>query len=167
MGKIQALRWSDVDLEDGVIHIRRAYSKHDRIFRDYPKGKRQHSKTIPEELLVLLCEAREKAAGDLVVTPPKWKMLDYWDFRRQLLAHCQKAGVTLITAHGLRHSSTELYIAHGATKDDLQRLLAHSSVTTTERYIHDKGTQLEKVAKVIRIFPESSTFLPRQKGGNS
>jgi integrase len=165
IGEIQALRWSDVDLVEGVMHIRRAYSKHDRVFRDYPKGKRHHSKTIPIELLELLREAQVTATGELVVMPPKWNMLDYWDFRRQLLARCEQAGVQPITAHGLRHSSTELYIAHGATKDDLQRLLAHTSVATTERYIHDKGTQLEKVAKVIRLFPEtkSSTFLPRQR----
>jgi hypothetical protein len=32
-------------------------------------------------------------------------------------------------------------------------LFAHSSSSVTDRYIHDRGSQLEKVANVIRLFP--------------
>lgn len=80
-------------------------------------------------------------------------MLDYWMYRKVLRQYCQEAKVTVIATHGLRHSTSELYQTYGASRDDLRQLFAHSSVSTTERYIHRKSDSLEKVAKVIQLFP--------------
>jgi integrase len=59
----------------------------------------------------------------------------------------------MIATHGLRHSTSGIYMANGATRDDLYRLFKHSSPPVTERYIHDKGEQVQKIAKLIRLFP--------------
>ncbi len=167
VGEAQALRWQDVDFEQGIVHIRRTYSKHENAFRDYPKGKRQHSKKIPFELLALLKQAAEVSGGtELVVVPPRWSMLDYWAYRKALRRYCTEAGITVISTHGLRHSASELYMSHGATRDDLRLLFAHTSSSTTDRYIHDKGTRLEEVAKIIQLFPKASTNLPRPESQN-
>jgi integrase len=155
VGEVQALRWEDVDLETGVIHIRRTYTKHEGTFRDYPKGRKQHSHRAPAELLAYLSEEKANASTDLVIVPEGWKMLCYWMYRKGLKRYCQEAGVPVIATHGLRHSTSELYQTYGASREDLRQLFAHSSVTTTERYIHHKGDSLEKVAKVIQLFPNN------------
>ncbi len=80
-------------------------------------------------------------------------MLDYWMYRKVLKQYCQEAKVAVIATHGLRHSTSELYQTYGASRDDLRQLFAHSSVSTTERYIHRKSDSLGKVAKVIQLFP--------------
>jgi integrase len=64
--------------------------------------------------------------------------------------------VPVIASHGLRHSTSELYIHHGATRDDLRRLFAHSTPAVTDRYVHNRGTNLERVANVIQLFPVAS-----------
>jgi integrase len=163
IGEIQALRWIDIDFDRGVIHVRRAYSKHEGIFREYPKGRKQHSHRIPVELLDKLRKAKETAHSELVAVPPNWKMLDYWNYRRKLKQFCKELGLTGIGSHSLRHSSSELYMEHGASRDDLRMLFAHSNSATTDRYVHDRGTRLAKVAEVIQLFPGSSQLEGSQK----
>ncbi len=53
---------------------------------------------------------------------------------------------------GGTNTSQQAYMKHGATKDDLQKLFAHSSPEVTARYLHGRNDNLEKVAKVIRLF---------------
>ena len=45
-------------------------------------------------------------------------------------------------------------IKWGADREDLRQLFAHSSLNVTDRYIRDRWSNLEKVTKVIRLFPE-------------
>jgi integrase len=158
-GELIALRWEDIDLEVGRITIRRAFVKKTGQFRDYPKGGKQHTHSIPAELLVMLIEAKRESKSELVVTSRcggGTKILPYRWYIRALRKYCHELGITSISSHGLRHSTSELYIHHGATKDDLRQLFAHSSPAITDRYIHNHGTNLEKVANVIRLFPNGS-----------
>jgi integrase len=124
---VQALRWEDVDLEGGIAHIRRTYVKSESRFRNYPKGKRHHSKRIPPELLAKLKDARELSATELVVVPPGWKMLDYWKYLRVLKQLCKKAKVPVIPTHSLRHSSSELWILHRLIQARKHHLVGESS----------------------------------------
>ena len=47
-------------------------------------------------------------------------------------------------------------MSHGATRDDLRSLFAHSSLEVTERYLHGKDTNLERVTNVIQLFKKES-----------
>ena len=100
--------------------------------------------------------------SDLVVVPPRWKMLDYWHFRRVLKELCKVAGVPEIATHGLRHSTSGIYRQHGASREDLRQLYGHTDASTTERYTHGEGENLQKVAKVIRLFDKCSPDVPRE-----
>ncbi len=153
VGEIQALRWEDIDLDRQVLHVRRSYSKAESVTRDYPKGRRQHSHRIPRELVTKLENLKLTATADLVATPPGWRMLDYSNYRRVLMGFCKQAGVGLIATHGLRHSSSEVWMEAGASRDDLRILFAHQDSKTTDRYVHDRGDRLSKVAGVLQLFP--------------
>ena len=80
-------------------------------------------------------------------------MLNYDGYLLALKRYCKEAGITKIATHGLRHSTSGVYMAHGATRDDVYRLFEHSSPSVTERYIHDRGERVHQVAKLIRLFP--------------
>ncbi len=155
-GELTALRWEDIDLETGRIVIRRAYIKQTKRFRDYPKGGKQHSHSLPSELLERLITAKDQAESDFVVTSPCGGFLPYRWYVVTLKRYCRELGLPVIASHGLRHFTSELYIHHGATRDDLRRLFAHSTTAITDRYVHDKGSNLEKVANVIRLFSKWS-----------
>lgn len=156
VGEVQALRWSSLDLDEGVLSIRSAYCRKERVMRDYPKGRKQHSHRIPPELLRVLTEAKGGSTSDFVVTSPAGEMLSYEWYVRTLRRYCKVLSLQGIGTHGLRHSTSEIYLGHGATRDDLRKLFDHSSAIVTDRYVHDKGTNLERVAKVIQLFPGHS-----------
>ncbi len=164
-GELQALRWEDVDLDRGIFHIRRTYLNKERDFKPYPKGRKHHSHRIPIELVEFLRELKSQGKVDCeyVATGTKGELMNYYYYHKKLRQYCKELGILIIGTHGLRHSTSELYISHGATGLDLQRLFAHSSLSVTERYIHDKGTNLEKVANVIRLFPREN-HVPKIEG---
>jgi integrase len=153
VGEIQALIWTNIDLKKGIIHVRATYVRREKSFRDYPKGKKWHSHSIPPELLDILRTESEKSAGRFVVTSPRRDFMSYDGYLAALKRYCKEAQVPEIATHGLRHSTSGIYRAHGATKDDLRQLFAHSSHRVTDGYIHENDSNLDKVAKVIRLFP--------------
>jgi integrase len=161
VGELQALTWNDVDLDEGIIYVRRAYVRKETRFKDYPKGRRQHSHRIPTELLEFLRAKRRVSSGDYVATSPNGEMLSYEHYSRTLPRYCKEAGVTEVRTHGLRHSTSCLYLSHGANRDDIRQLFAHSSQMVTERYIHHRNSNLEKVANVMKLFPGPSQNLPK------
>jgi integrase len=158
MGELQALTWSDLDLDAGVAHIRRTFSRKDswvtgeKVIREYPKGRKQHTKAIPSELLGLLQSAKEGAKSEFVAEAPDGGMLSYEWYFRTLKSYCEELEIPVIGTHGLRHSTSGVYLIHGATKDDLRTLFAHSSMSVTERYTHGEGSNLKKVSNVIKLF---------------
>jgi integrase len=160
VGELIALRWEDIDLDSGRITIRSTYIKTKGLFRDYPKGGKHHSHQIPEELLEKLKVAARKRKNEWVVASPKGNHLPYRWYLVTLKRYCEELKLPDLGTHSLRHSTSELYIHHGATRDDLQRLFAHSSPRITELYVHDHGTQLEKIAKVIRVFDGQKSTTP-------
>ena len=101
--------------------------------------------------------------SEFVAVSPTGEMLSYEFYLEVLKNYCKELRIPEIGTHGLRHSASEMYLQYGATEDDIRRLFAHSSADITERYLHSRGRNLEKVADVIRLFPTSSTtFRPRQ-----
>jgi integrase len=154
-------------LELSFVEFRLRLARLEKIFRDYPKGKKQHSHRLPSPLSELLKEAKKMAKTELVVVPVNWKMLEYSNYRRVLKRFCQEAGIPVIATHGLRHSCSEVWMEAGATRDDLRMLYAHGDNSTTDRYIHDRGTRLGKIADVIELRPKCSKDVPRMFQGCS
>ncbi len=63
-----------------------------------------------------------------------------------------------LATHNLRHSTSALWMEHGATDDDMKLLFAHSDPKVTARYIHYQTSRhLSRVANVIRLFPTEQT----------
>lgn len=54
-----------------------------------------------------------------------------------LARHCRKAGIPLISIHGLRHTHASLLLFAGVSIASVARRLGHSSMTTTQKtYLH-------------------------------
>ena len=54
-----------------------------------------------------------------------------------LAARCRKAGIPVITIHGLRHTHASLLLFSGVTIASVARRLGHASMTTTQKtYLH-------------------------------
>jgi integrase len=163
VSEVIALKWSDLDLERGLAVIQRSYSRKDswvkkeKVFKDRPKGGKQHRLFIPLELLGRLKAAHEVATSEYVAaTSFNNEFLSYEYYLECLREYCRGLEIPVIGTHGLRHSSSELYLHYGATKDDLRTLFAHSSGAMTDRYIHRPLGNLARMAKVIQLFPDET-----------
>lgn len=54
-----------------------------------------------------------------------------------LRRHCERAGVPVITVHGLRHTHASVMLYAGASIASVSKRLGHSSMTTTQKvYLH-------------------------------
>jgi len=157
VGELQALTWNNVDLEEGVVRIFRSYVRKEKKFREHPKGKKQHSHSIPPELLAMLKAAKVSSQSEYVVNAIEGGILSYEWYNRSLLRYCAVLKIPAIGTHGLRHSTSELYMAHGATADDLRRLFAHSSPRVTDRYLHDRGSRLKEISGSMKLFETEPT----------
>jgi integrase len=115
-------------------------------------------------------DSSRRFPNDFVAVKSGEVHLSYPSYYARLKIICRDAGIPWVGTHGLRHSTSELYLHHGATYDDVRKLFAHSSGAVTDRYIHDRGSRLERVAQVVRLFPkpapesEVSPFGGKRKG---
>lgn len=159
VNEVIALKWSHVDLDNGIVHVRNGFSRKDAWvlkdkdggMKDFPKGRKHHNMPVPPELLDVLREARVNAKSDFVAPSPfTGEMLSYEYYLETLKGYCRELSLPVIGTHGLRHSTSELYQSGGATRDDLRQLFAHSSSEITDRYIHHNGN-LDTVVRKLRV----------------
>ena len=145
-GEILSLRWSDIDLKQGVIFIHRTmnrYSGYGFVENDAKTRAGRRKVVLPAVVLQALLEhkamqedARQKASA-------KWKERNLvfctstgnyiqpayvWERFRKLLA---KAGLPDMRFHDLRHSAATILLTMGVHPKVVQELLGHSSIAIT------------------------------------
>lgn len=152
-GEMLGVRWSDVDLVDGNLHIRRAI-KHD----DGPGWVVGPTKTHAQRQIVLdrfsvqvlrrhLDAAVQRAGEAFVILDPDGYVFTFDpsgetpmrpDSLGQAFARlCVKEGVSGVTLHTLRHFSASVLVASGRDVRTIAGRLGHADATTTLRvYAH-------------------------------
>jgi integrase len=164
-GEALGLRWDDVDLDAGLLHVRQQLQrvKGRGLVATAPKseaGKR--SMFLPPTLLAAL-KAHRKAqnearllAGDhwtdtgLVFTLADGRGIDAVLDRRRWHALLETAGVTPRRLYDARHSAATILLAQGVEMRTAMALLGHSQISVTMRYQHavdeikaDAATKIE------------------------
>jgi integrase len=151
-GELLALRWEDVDLNEGVIHIRRTLVRSGgRIALGEPKTKGSRR---PVHLTGAAVEALEthlerqleeiERLGDLyrdhglVFTSGVGTLINPTNLRRRSFAPLiQKAGLPQIRFHDLRHTCATLLLSRNVHPKYVQEILGHATVAITpDTYSH-------------------------------
>ncbi len=181
-GELLALKWEDVDLNEGVIRIRRTLARSGgRISLGEPKTKgsrrtvhltgaavealRNHLERQLEEIERLgdLCHDH-----GLVFTSQIGTLINPTNLRRRSFAPLlEKAGLLQIRFHDLRHTCVALLIDLGLQQYDVMRHLGHSSIKTTlDLYGHKFPNQDGELRKGLdAIYRRSLAAPPRPKVG--
>lgn len=150
--EVSALKWSDVDLETGVVVIRRAQY---RGVLGPTKGNAVRFAALGPEALAMLRELPR--VNEWVFPRPRFKHArteqshPFWVYATVRVAigeAFEEAGVTLRNrTHALRH--TFVSEARAAGEDDLlRRLVGHQSKEMTELYTTVTAGQLAKIAQL-------------------
>lgn len=166
--EIQALTWSAVDLETRQLIIRAAYKRKVRRTEPFPKGKRWARVPIPPVLLEYLWDLKQSQGESEYVAPGlRGGMLKYEILLAGLRRLCKDAGVKPVSPHELRHSCSEEWVQAGASREDIARVLNHSSPRITERYMHRTDERLSAISEKVGVPFQSVTHLlhMRQKTG--
>ena len=102
-----------------------------------PETKSGHARHIPlnEGALRILEQVRGKSRSDYVFGNPKTghhytHIFSAWDTARK------KAGLPNVRLHDLRHTFASLLVNNGRSLYEVQKLLGHTQVKTTQRYAH-------------------------------
>ncbi len=151
LGELRALRWRQVSFERGTLTVAAAMSAGQV---ESPKwGK---ARTVPlatpaaAELARLADRGRFVEHDDLVFCGPLGDTLDDSAIRRRLRRAQKAAGLRPLRFHDLRHSFGSLVVRELDTAT-LKGWLGHTSLATTERYLHAKPRHSD-VARLDRAF---------------
>ncbi len=92
--------------------------------------------------LIDILRPRCEAGNKYVFTSPRTKT-KFFDMNTVLPRLCKRLEIKPFTFHAIRHYGSSYLVKQGATVKDIQQLLGHSELRTTEIYLHD----LENVAE--------------------
>lgn len=147
IGEILALRWSDVDLVAGTIHITRTQTrdgygppKTKNGIRKVPIGEgtiKQLSRHKVQQNKEKLLFGEGCNPENLVVCNSKGKRLPYHDARESFISFCKWSGLPYITPHGLRHTCATMLTARGKPIKTVAELLGDDPATIEKTYAHN------------------------------
>ena len=137
--ELRGLRWSDVDLAEGVIRVERAWDDEEGEIEGKTRAARR---TVPivSELRKALAEhglRTGRVGATLVFGTTPTHPFEPSTVRRRALAAWRGAGLEAIGFHECRHTFASLMIAAGVNAKSLCAYMGHASVTITyDRYGH-------------------------------
>ena len=140
-GEALGLRWEDVDLEEGVLHVRRAWSTDGaKPHLTGPKTGRERAVPIPHATLVRLREYREWWGEMFGALPIPWvfpgtgdpsRPLDPNSPNHALRRIAKRLGLPPIRVHDLRHTYGSFLLAQGAPLELVAERMGHANPTIT------------------------------------
>jgi integrase len=146
MGELYGLRWSDVDLDGGLITIRRSYD------RAFTKSKKVRRVRINRQLSIILRDWRTRCpAGELVFARAKGGMRARERPPVGFEKHLTAARCRPVHFHGLRHTAASLMVMSGISLRAVQVTLGHSTIQVTERYAHLAPDFMEREADRLSL----------------
>jgi integrase len=137
LGELRALRWSDLNFGDRLVHVRRSYTRGQ--LKPYPKGRRRRSVPMIDQVIPPLdrLSRRERFTDpdDLVFVNTTGGVIDESALRRRLWAALDRAGLKRIRLHDLRHSYCTMAV-RAYRLDEVKAYAGHVDIATTQRYVH-------------------------------
>ncbi len=155
IGAVLALRKADVRFGDGGAEVTLVKTKRDR---------QQRIPVLGPALDVLWAACKDKAPGDLLFT---YRGKPIRDYRTGWANACERAGLLDPPhVHDLRRTAGTRMLEAGADLITVRDVLGHSTVSTTERYLHPAARRLrEALAGAARAMAGDS--IGQQSGSNS
>lgn len=163
-GEALGLKWGDVDLEGGVVRIRRSLKREGGhiVTADTKTLKSRRAVNLPEPVVELLARHREQQEKQRVDLGAAWvetgfvftssigTPIDPRNLYRDFQKVCENAGLSHWHPHELRHSAASLMLASGVKLQVVSQVLGHSSIRmTADVYGHILDPDREQAAKAM------------------
>lgn len=139
-GNLLYLRWEQIDLEYGFIEIEKQENK----------GHKEIRIPISNKLMKELEKIGFKTEGYVFLNPETNK--PYNTIRKGFLAACERANIKNFRFHDLRHTVGTRLAEKGIDVRTIQELFAHSSINTTQRYLHTSVARKKVAIEVLNSY---------------
>ena len=162
IGEICALKWSDVNVADGIITVSRTIEriyiidgekKHTELVINTPKTQNSR-RAIPmsKELLAMIKPLKKVVNDDFYVLTNDEHPTEPRTYRNYYNKLMTRLGIPKLKYHGLRHSFATRCIEAGCDYKTVSVLLGHSNISTTlNLYVHPNMEQKKRcIAKVFK-----------------
>lgn len=157
IGEICALSWTDVDMENKLLHVRHTIAcvpdpaKGHKLILDTPKTKASFRDIpISSTLYNMLAQCRQSAVSTYVISNSRNHFMNPRTFEYQFHQVLRRASLDDINFHALRHTFATRCIEVGVDVKTLSEILGHSNAAITlNTYVHSsmdlKRLQIEKL----------------------
>ena len=164
-GELLGLKWEDVDLEREVLQVRRTLVKNGgRLSLGEPKTKKSRRTVhLTGRAVGALKRHRKVQAEERLALPGLWQnnglvfatnigtLINPTNLRRRSFAPLlEKAGLSQIRFHDLRHTAATLLFLEGVHPKFVQELLGHATIAITlDTYSHVQPSMGDRTAKAM------------------
>ncbi len=134
------LRWEDIDFGESKLRLYTRKTKDGSLEFDWLP--------LTDDLYNALLSHKQNSNSQWVFPDPATK-LPYLFRRHWMKRLCSKAGVKHFGLHAIRHLTASMLAKANVSMIDIQAILRHKNLSTTERYIR----RLETVRSALRVLP--------------
>lgn len=162
IGEICGLKWSDIDVVNGTITVRRTIeriyiidgeNKHTELIVNTPKTKNS-CREIPmcKELMAIVKPLKKVVNDDFYVLTNDEKPTEPRTYRNYYHRLMRRLGIPRLKYHGLRHSFATRCIESNCDYKTVSVLLGHANITTTlNLYVHPNMEQKKRcISKMLK-----------------
>lgn len=143
-GELIGLMWDDIDFDNKIIRVRRNRNVSTKSNKERIVG-------MHKDLELILQEHKSNSNSKYVFPASNGKMRKS-NFRHLFDSALKNAEITgKVTEHNLRHTCASLLSKAGVSAVEIQRLLGHSDIKTTLRYIHYSDKDLVKAVNRVQL----------------
>ena len=155
IGELIRLRAQDISFSDGMLFVHAGKGGKDRVV---PLGKAacRYVKEYLQKIRPLLSDL---STSDTLFPDRLGKPFDKSGILKKLAVYARRAGIKKrITVHTFRHTLATEMLKHGADLRQIQELLGHTNLRTTQLYTHIVKGELKRILE--QCHPREQTDLP-------
>jgi len=144
-GELLSLKWESIDLNSDMLLVKSSYCRIKKQVKQETKSKKIRYIPLSKALKKILEQLRKITGASGFVCPFIHPDLYNKEFKKS----SQQAGLKLIRFHDLRHTFASNFLMGGGNIYDLQKILGHSTIQMTERYLHLVPSHLKGKTEVL------------------
>ena len=152
-GELLGLKWTDVDLDRGVLKIQRAISRQNGKVVEAPLKTKNAYRTLPlsaDAIDVLMQQRRKTGNSEWVFPSPTGGPMSPDSVLHMLHRVLKRAGLPKVRFHDLRHTFATLALQNGVDVKTVSGVLGHFSAGfTLDTYAHVTTSAKREAAKTM------------------